>query len=140
MPGAASYAVVRDLAASGRFGELVTRAPSGSPGTTVPGPAQDLVFYRVTGSDGVTRQMVFDPSLNKDRPITIDEWQKASGGPAGQRIETTSRDTYYYGPANVMDSSDKRGTVQTDPTHQATNATLDYMSVQRDLVRAGLKP
>jgi hypothetical protein len=95
-------------------------------------------IVNVTGSDGVTREMVFDPSLNRDRPMTIEEWQTASGGPAGQRIETTSSDTYYYGPANVMDPSDRNGTILTDPQYVNTNATLDYMSVQRDLARAGM--
>jgi hypothetical protein len=97
-------------------------------------------IVNVTGSDGVTREMVFDPSINKDRPMTITEWQTRSGGPAGQRIDTTSSDTYYFRPANPGDSADKSGGVLTDPTHASTNATLDYMSVQRDLVRAGLKP
>ena len=39
-----------------------------------------------------------------------------------------------------MDSSSKAGDIYNDPSHEATRATLDYMSVQRDLVRAGLKP
>ena len=30
------------------------------------------------------------------------------------------------------------GTVLTDPNYVSTNATLDYMSVQRDLARAGI--
>ena len=95
-------------------------------------------IVNVTGTDGVTRQMVFDPSLNRDRPMTIEEWQTASGGPAGQRIETTSSDTYYYRPENMGDPSDRNGTILTDPDYVNTNATLDYMSVQRDLARAGM--
>lgn len=94
-------------------------------------------IVNVQGNDGVTRQMVFDPSLS-NQPMTFGEWQTASGGPAGQRLETTSSETYYYRPANVMDGSDMNGTILTDPTHESTNATLDYMSVQRDLARAGL--
>lgn len=96
-------------------------------------------IVNVQGSDGITRQMVFDPSLS-DRPLTFGEWQTASGGPAGQRLETTSSETYYYRPDNVMDPTAMVGTILTDPTHTATNATLDYMSVQRDLARAGISP
>jgi hypothetical protein len=122
-----------------------TAAPSA---LKVPGTEFGTITWRyhvapivnVTGSDGVTRQMVFDPSIDKNGPLTIEDWQKKAGGPAGQRIDTTSSDTYYFEPANAMDPGNKSGGILTDPTHMSTNATLDYMSVQRDLVRAGLKP
>lgn len=94
-------------------------------------------IVNVQGSDGITRQMVFDPSLSK-QPMTFGEWQTASGGPAGQRLETTSSDVYYYKPGDVMNPASTDGTIVKDPAHQSTNATLDYMSVQRDLARAGL--
>jgi len=95
-------------------------------------------IVNVKGDDGITRQMVFDPSLGKS-PMTFGDWQKAQAGPGGQRLETTDSQPFYYKPSDVHDRAKMEGAILTDPTYKATNATLEYQGVQRDLIRLGLK-
>ena len=92
----------------------------------------------VRQADGSVRQLVLDPSIDQTRPLTVDEWLARQGGPAGQRLELTDDRPYAYRPTNIRDTDDQEGTMIFDADYAITNATLDYFSVQRDLVRAGL--
>jgi hypothetical protein len=98
------------------------------------------VVVCVEGSDGQVRQMVIDPSLARGddaRPLTLDEWVALQGGPEGQQARITSAAPYRYDPTRRGDPTFDYGTITMDPGYESTDATLEYMSVQRDLIRVG---
>jgi len=81
---------------------------------------------QVRGNDGVTRDMVMDPSLF-DRPVTVDEWAARQQDPAARR-EITDPKYYFRGPGNSP--------AVEDPAYSDTNATLARHRASRDLRRA----
>jgi Glutaminase len=111
------------------------------PGTEFGNLAWDYhvaVVVCVKGSDGLVREMVIDPSLAREdrRPMTQEEWVAMQGGPDGQSQRVTSAEPYVYKLAHP-ENAYERGTITMDPGYQNTQATLEYMSLQRDLVRVG---
>ena len=96
-------------------------------------------IINVRDANGKVEPHVIDPSLSK-KPISTEDWQKLQAGPGGQRLETTDSQPMYYKPSTMSDPNAKEGQITTDPTYKTTTTTLDYMRVQRDLIRAGLKP
>ena len=80
--------------------------------------------------------MVFDPSLAQT-PVTVDEWVALQNGPDGQQSRMTSAEPYKYQPTNPGRAGADYGTIWMDPGHVGTRATLESLSVQRDLIRVG---
>jgi len=109
-----------------------------SPGNalTVPGTPMGDIEWRyhvapivnVRGDDGVTRQMVIDPSMFS-HPVTQDEWKGAMHDPAAV-LQTTDSGPYY------RDQDSDPSAAQRDDDYSQTQAALEHYSEERDAWKA----
>jgi hypothetical protein len=88
----------------------------------------------VKGSDGVTRDMVIDPSLG-NKLVTVDEWKAKQGNPASV-IEKADGSVVYKKPG----MSDTDPGVMKDDDHKRTEAALKEFRRQRAVWDTGIDP
>lgn len=88
----------------------------------------------VKGSDGVTRDMVIDPSLG-NKLVTVDEWKAKQGNPASV-IEKADGSVVYKKPG----VSDTDPSVMKDDDHKRTEAALKEFRRQRAVWDTGIDP
>ena len=93
----------------------------------------------VRGDDGQAREMVIDPSLGQG-PMTREEWQGLQSGPEGQRLELTDAATYgYFLDADArLDPNVAAAELQFDDDFEVTQRMLEFVGIQRDLLRLGI--
>ncbi len=103
---------------------------------TVPGtPMGDIQWgyhvaptVNVRGDDGVTRQMVVDPSMFQ-APVTQDQWKAAMHDPAAV-LQTTDSGPYY------RDQDSDPSVAVRDDDYSQTQAALEHYSELRDAWKA----
>jgi Glutaminase len=88
----------------------------------------------VKGSDGVTRDMVIDPSLG-DKLITVDEWKGKQGDP-NSTIEKADGSVVY----KPQGMSDTDPAVMKDDDNKKTDAALEHFRRERAMWDTGVDP